>query len=90
MDLLVIRKRASRQVLPSEPVWDQRTIMLVGERPEVQRICREWEDVGWQVMTIDQGPPTDAGHATHVVRVAVPPLGWQTTRQLLAEPEVEV
>jgi hypothetical protein len=38
-------------------------------------------------MTIDDGPPTAAGHRTHVVRVAVPPVGWQSAEQLLAEAE---
>jgi hypothetical protein len=83
----VPRKRRTQSVVPAPPVWDQRSIILVGSRADVERICRDWEAEAWQVMTIDDGPPTAAGHTTHVVRVAVPPVGWQSAEQLLAEAE---
>jgi hypothetical protein len=83
----VLRKRRTQPVVPAPPVWDQRTITLIGSRADVDRICRDWEAVGWQVMTIDDGPPSAGGHRTHVVRVAVPPVGWQTSEQLLAQAE---
>jgi hypothetical protein len=74
-------------LLPDVPAWDQRTITLIGERPDVERICEEWRKEGWQVMAIDPGQPTAAGHPTHVVRVAVPPTGWLSAERLLAELE---
>jgi hypothetical protein len=57
--------------------------MVVGSRSEVRRICDGWTAEGWQVMTVDTGAATPAGHATHVVRVAVPPPGWQSSEELL-------
>jgi hypothetical protein len=83
----VLRKRLTQPLDPAPPVWDQREITLIGGRADVERICRDWEAEGWQVMTIDDGPPSAAGHRTHMVRVAVPPVGWQTTEQLLAQAE---
>lgn len=83
----MLRRRRTPSLLPDVPAWDQRTITLIGERPEVERICEEWRTEGWQVMTIDPGQPTAAGHVTHVVRVAVPPAGWLSEERLLAELE---
>lgn len=61
-----------------EPLpWQRRTITLIADRAETERLCAGWEQEGWLVMTIDETTPTVSGHATHTVRVAVPPVGWQ-------------
>ena len=83
------RKRRRQAPLPEAPAWEQRTITLIGDRAETQRICDEWRAEGWQVMTIDPGPPTAAGNVTHVVRVAVPPPGWAPAEQLLDRLDIE-
>jgi hypothetical protein len=83
----VLRKRRPQPSLPPALSWQQRTITLIGERPEITRICQEWELEGWQVLTVDAGAPTAAGHPTHVVRVAVPPSGWRTPEELLGGPD---
>lgn len=81
----MLRKRRPASVVPTAPVWHQRTITLIGDRPEITRICQEWELEGWQVLTVDAGPAAAGGHPTHVVRVAVPPAGWRTAEQLLGD-----
>ena len=73
--------------LPPVPEWSRRTITLIADRAEVERICQEWRDEAWQVLAIDEGPPTPAGHVTHTVRVAVPPRGWLSNEELLAQLE---
>lgn len=83
------RKRRRQSSMPEAPAWDQRTITLIGDRSETLRICDEWQAEGWQIMAIDQGPPTAAGDATHVVRVAVPPPGWMSGDELLRQLELE-
>jgi hypothetical protein len=83
------RKRRRPSPVPEAEAWDQRTITLIAGRSETRRICDEWQAEGWQVMAIDQGPPTPAGDPTHVVRVAVPPPGWVSSEQLLRQLELE-
>jgi hypothetical protein len=85
----VLRRRRDLPLLPPAPAWDQRTITLIGDRAQVERICAEWRREGWQVLTVDKAEPTLAGHPTHVVRVAVPPSGWRTDEQLLADLDLE-
>ena len=83
----VPRKRHEPTMLPSERPWSTRTSTLVGDLTTVDRVCRDWTAEGWQVLTVDVGPPTPGNHPTFVVRVAVPPLGWRTNEQLLSEPQ---
>jgi hypothetical protein len=65
--------------------WQQRTIMLAGDRGQTERVCARWAEAGWKVLTIDAGEPTPSGQPTHVVRVAVPPPGWLSDEDLLRE-----
>ena len=82
---MLLRRR--RPLSADDGAWERRTITLIGTRAQVLRICDEWGDEGWQVMALDTGDVTPAGHETHVVRVAVPPLGWRSNEQLLQELE---
>ena len=68
------RSRQPDALGPQQP-WDTRTIVLVGDRAEADRICGDWTSAGWQVMTVDESAPTATGLPTHTVRVAVPPTG---------------
>jgi hypothetical protein len=76
------RRKNAAGVDPPDPLapvpWKVRTITLIGDRAETDRICRDWTEHGWNVMTVDAGAPTSAGHPTHVVRLAVPPHGLVT------------
>ncbi|MCU1600249.1 MAG: hypothetical protein JWO22_958 [Frankiales bacterium] len=83
----MLRRRRTASVVVPEPQWAQRAITLVGNRGEVDRICAEWQQEGWQVLTVDAAVPTADGSPTHLVRVAVPPVGWRTREQLLDELE---
>lgn len=83
-DVLIRRRRG----LPDDDAgWDRRTITLIGTQAQVLRICDAWTAEGWQVMALDAGGLTPSGHETHVVRVSVPPVGWRSNEQLLAELE---
>jgi hypothetical protein len=79
----VLRRRRPQQA--AGPSWQQRTITLIGSRDETLRICDAWAAESWRVMTVDEGPQTPGGHPTHVVRVAVPPVGWRSDEELLDE-----
>ena len=72
---------------PEVAGWGQRSITLIGDRAEVERICADWRQEGWQVLTVDAAEPTSAGYPTHLVRVAVPPAGWRSNEDLLSELE---
>jgi hypothetical protein len=84
-------RRAQPSSAPSEPRefelpqqgWEQRTITLLHDREETDRICRGWEEVGWCVLAIDTFDRVD--HAAHVVRVAVPPPDWDPPRDDASE-----
>lgn len=65
--------------------WQTRTITLVADRAATLRCCADWEREHWQVLTIDQAPPTVSGHPCHVVRVAVPPRGWRSLDELVTD-----
>ncbi|MFN2538161.1 MAG: hypothetical protein ABR549_08415 [Mycobacteriales bacterium] len=83
------RRRPRSSAFARGAVWESRTITLIADRPEVERICLEWQAEDWKVITVDEGPPTASGHVTHVVRVAVPPRGWISDQRVLAELDLE-
>ena len=80
------RKRLPRSEIDlTDARWDQRAITLIHDRATTERICADWEAAGWLVMAIDTGPPDPSGLPTHVVRLAVPPSGWRSLAELVAE-----
>lgn len=52
--------------------WQPRRITLIGDQAVVERTCRQWEDEGWRVVTVEPAEPTVAGHECHRVTVLVP------------------
>ena len=77
------RRRPVDPLGPQQP-WAIRRITLIADRSDTARICEGWAEAGWDVLTVDEGVPSPTGHPTHVVRVAVPPVGWFRVPELAA------
>jgi len=45
--------------------WTTRTITLIGDRTEADRICADWEDVHWVMLSITPGSPIRADTHAH-------------------------